>query len=82
MPSSWHNEDVSHAAPEPPRRRFFRRRPPATVIDLRETKSEQLPDDPASVVARLARLRDAGLITNAEFEAERRVLLGQDKHAP
>ena len=52
------------------------------MIDLRETKSEQLPDDPASVVARLARLRDAGLITNAEFEAERRVLLGQDKHAP
>ena len=72
---------MSHAAPPPPRRRFWRNKPPAPVIDLREPAVEALPNDPESIVARLARLRDAGLITNAEFEAERRSLLGQDKHS-
>ena len=47
------------------------------MIDLREVEPV-LGDDPESVVARLARLRDAGLITNAEFEKERRTLLGAD----
>ena len=43
------------------------------MVDLRD---EPLPNDPDSVIARLARLRDAGLITNAEFEREREALLG------
>jgi hypothetical protein len=71
---------VKHAAPEPPRRWFGLRRAqkqPAPVIDLREVEPV-LSDDPESVVGRLARLRDAGLITNAEFEKERRTLLGAD----
>ena len=42
------------------------------VVDVRD---ESLPNDPASVIARLGRLRDAGLITNAEFERERESLL-------
>jgi hypothetical protein len=71
---------VKHAAP-PPRRRWFglRRAPqrPEPVIDLR-TPPPALADDPESVVSRLARLRDAGLITNAEFEKERRALLKVD----
>jgi hypothetical protein len=73
----WHNEGVKHAAPEPePRSWFRRRRAPEgpTVVDVRD---DPLPDDPASVIARLARLRDAGLITNAEFERERESLLGE-----
>jgi hypothetical protein len=75
-PQLWDNEGVKHAAPEPERRGLFRRRrrevaPP--VVDLRD---EPLPNDPQSVIARLARLRDAGLITNAEFERERATLLG------
>jgi len=78
----WHNGDVKHATPDPPRRWFgLRRAPkqPERVVDLREVA---LPaDDPESVVARLARLRDAGLITNAEFEKERRELLGSDDSA-
>jgi hypothetical protein len=76
---TWTIDNVTHAAPEPPRRglaRWFSRRRPAQVIDLRTTEQESLPNDPESVVLRLARLRDAGLITNAEFEAERRSLLG------
>jgi hypothetical protein len=75
----WHNRPVKHATPDPPRRWFGLRRArtaPEAVVDLREVA---LPaEDPESVVARLARLRDAGLITNAEFEKERRALLGSD----
>ncbi len=48
------------------------------MIDLRES-AVPLADDPESVVSRLARLRDAGLITNAEFEKERRALLKVDE---
>lgn len=73
---------MKHAAPEPPRRWFGlrrRRQTPEPVVDLREAPPARLPDDPASVVARLARLRDAGLITNAEYEAERRSLLHLDE---
>ena len=44
------------------------------MVDVRD---DTLPNDPDSVIARLARLRDAGLITNAEFEAERASLLGE-----
>ncbi len=73
---------MKHAAPEPPRRWFGRRKtatpPAAEVIDLRDVEVEHLADDPESVVARLSRLRDAGLITNAEFEKERRALLHLD----
>jgi hypothetical protein len=74
----WHNRRVEHATPDPPRRWFGLRRAataPQPVVDLREVG---LPSDPESVIARLARLRDAGLITNAEFEKERRTLLGSD----
>jgi hypothetical protein len=53
------------------------------VIDLREERrarrDDPLPSDPENVVLRLARLRDAGLITNAEFESERKALLGDDR---
>jgi hypothetical protein len=63
--------------------RWFRRRPPAPVIDLREERLARrdnlLPSDPESVVLRLARLRDAGLITNSEFESERKTLLGDER---
>ncbi len=80
----WHNQRVKHATPHPPRRWFgLRRAPkkPETVVDLREVLPPPLGDDPESVIARLARLRDAGLITNAEFEKERRQLLGSDDTA-
>ena len=80
-PRPWHKRRVKHAAPEPPRRWFgLRRAPrrPEPVVDLREV-GPALADDPESVVSRLARLRDAGLITNAEFEKERRALLKVDE---
>ncbi len=48
------------------------------MVDLRDV-GPALADDPESVVSRLARLRDAGLITNAEFEKERRALLKVDE---
>jgi hypothetical protein len=79
---SWNNGGVKHATPDPPRRWFgLRRAPkqPEPVVDLREVPMPS--DDPEAVVARLARLRDAGLITNAEFEKERRALLGSDESA-
>ncbi|MDA8436260.1 MAG: SHOCT domain-containing protein [Actinomycetales bacterium] len=72
---------MKHAAPEPPRRWFGlrrRTRRPEPVVDLRDV-GPALADDPESVVSRLARLRDAGLITNAEFEKERRALLKVDE---
>jgi hypothetical protein len=75
----WHNDRVEHATPDSPRRWFGRRRgatQPQPVVDLREVGLAS--DDPETVVARLARLRDAGLITNAEFQKERRTLLGSD----
>jgi hypothetical protein len=74
---SWDKSSVKHAAPEPPRRWFGMRRgvAPQQVVDLRETPEIVLADDPDSVVARLSRLRDAGLITGAEFEHERRRIL-------
>ncbi|MBI1379175.1 MAG: hypothetical protein GC157_17105 [Frankiales bacterium] len=54
------------------------RRPTAQVVDLREQRaarrSDLLPSDPDGVVQRLVRLREAGLITQAEYEAERRAL--------
>ena len=78
---AWHKRRVKHAAPEPPRRWFGLRRAaagPEPVIDLRDSE-QVLADDPESVVSRLARLRDAGLITNAEFEKERRSLLKVDE---
>jgi hypothetical protein len=69
---------VKHAAPEPPRRWFGLRRAadPEPVVDLREPEPVVVADDPESVVARMARLRDAGLITPAEYEHERRRILG------
>lgn len=77
----WHKRGMKHAAPKPRRRWFGLRRAarqPEPVIDLRAV--EPLPtDDPEAVVSRLARLRDAGLITNAEFEKERRTLLHVDE---
>jgi hypothetical protein len=72
----WHNEGVKHAAPEPERRSWFRRRRPEATTTVVDVRDEPLPNDPESVIARLARLRDAGLITNAEFERERASLLG------
>jgi hypothetical protein len=84
--STWNNSRVNRADDENPRRgvsRWFRRRTPAPVIDLREERrarrDDPLPSDPESVVLRLARLRDAGLITNSEFESERKTLLGDER---
>ena len=78
---AWHKGHVKHVTPKPPRRWFGlgRREPeqPEPTVDLREVE-RPLADDPESVVARLARLRDAGLITNAEFEKERRSVLHLD----
>ena len=68
---------AKHARPEPRRRWFGLRAPaapePEPVVDLREVVV--LADDPESVLARMTRLRDAGLITTAELEAERRRIL-------
>ncbi len=83
-PESGNIDRVTPASKPRPRglRRWWRRRASAPVIDLREERearrTEPLPSDPDSVVVRLARLRDAGLITNAEFEAERRALRSDD----
>jgi hypothetical protein len=79
MSLPWQNEDMTHAtASIPPsgRARWFRRRGTYSVVDLRllAPVPERLPSDPELVIARLTRLRDTGLITNAEFEAERRSL--------
>jgi hypothetical protein len=77
----WDKRGMKHAAPEPRRRWFGLRRAarqPEPVIDLRAAEPV-LPEDPETVVSRLARLRDAGLITNAEFEKERRTLLQVDE---
>ncbi len=73
-----YNSPVKHAAPEPKRRWFGLRRAadPEPVVDLRDPEPVALADDPDSVVARMARLRDAGLITAAEYEHERRRILG------
>jgi len=49
--------------------------PDIPEIDLREEVAP-LSDEPEDVLARLARLRDAGLLTPAEFEDERRAMLG------
>jgi hypothetical protein len=71
---------MKHAAPSDRRRWFgLRRAPkqPEAVVDLREVEPV-LADDPESVVQRLGRLRDAGLITNAEYDKERRALLGSE----
>ena len=81
---AWHNRRMKHAAPQPRRRWFgLGRAPkqPEPVVDLRDVEPPPLATDPESVVVRLARLRDAGLITNAEFEKERRALLGSDDSA-
>ena len=67
---------MKHAAPEPERRGLFRRRQREVAPPVVDVRDEPLPTDPDSVIARLARLRDAGLITNAEFERERAALLG------
>ncbi|HET7901778.1 MAG TPA: hypothetical protein VFL59_11375 [Candidatus Nanopelagicales bacterium] len=71
---------MKHAAPEPERRWFGLRRAKEPVVDLREPEAETvvIADDAASVVARMARLRDAGLITAAEYEHERRRILGSE----
>ena len=67
---------MKHAAPEPERRGWFRRRRREAAEPAVDLRDDHLPTDPESVIARLARLRDAGLITNAEFERERETLLG------
>lgn len=74
---------MKHAAPEPRRRWFGRRSAPEPVVDLRD-EPVVLADDAESVVARMARLRDAGLITAAEFEHEKRRILAAeaDQHRP
>lgn len=68
---------MKHAAPEPRRRWFGRRSAPEPVVDLRDEPAV-LADDAESVVARMARLRDAGLITAAEFEHEKRRILAAE----
>lgn len=44
------------------------------MVDLRDESTDELPDDVGSVLARLARLRDAGLMSTAEYEDERKRL--------
>lgn len=72
---------MKHAAPEPRRRWFGRRSDPEPVVDLRD-EPVVLADDAESVVARMARLRDAGLITAAEFEHEKRRILAAEADQP
>ncbi len=72
---------MKHAAPEPRRRWFGRRSAPEPVVDLRD-EPVVLADDAESVVARMARLRDAGLITAAEFEHEKRRILAAEADQP
>ncbi|MSV42518.1 MAG: hypothetical protein F2911_03505 [Actinobacteria bacterium] len=65
------------------RRRWFGLRRNAAdqhVIDLREKSADPLADDRASVLARLARLRDAGLLTESEYQETRHSILGTDQH--
>ncbi len=78
---------MKHGVPAQPRR-WFGRRPalaPTTdasapdadeglLVDLRDESPDELPDDVDSVLARLARLRDAGLMSTAEYEDERKRL--------
>lgn len=83
----WDEGRVSHASPDRPRgwfARLRRRREPAQTqsqtpaeptIDLRDS-ARQSAEDPAVVLEQLTRMRDAGLITNAELDRERRTLLG------
>ena len=82
----WDEGPVSHASPDRPRgwfARLRRRREPAEpqgqtraepTIDLRDSARPSA-EDPAVVLEHLTRMRDAGLITNAELDRERRALL-------
>ena len=69
---------MKHAAPEPTpakRRRWWRSPGDegSVTIDLRERTGQG--EDPVAVIARLARLRDARLLTQEEFEAESRAII-------
>jgi hypothetical protein len=78
----WQVYDAVPARIPSPRRWFTARRAQAQtepVLDLRQADGE-LRYDAHSVLARLEGLRDAGLITNAELEKERRTLLAADGH--
>ena len=83
----WDEGRVSHASSDRPRGWFARLRrrrepaqaetpaPPEPTIDLRDSARPSA-EDPAVVLEQLTRMRDAGIITNAELDRERRTLLG------
>jgi hypothetical protein len=78
--SAWHEGRVAPRIPGLSwlgRRRHGQHEAPPDTIDLREPV-RPVPEGSAAVLERLAQLRDAGLITNAEYEKERRSLLGAD----
>jgi len=76
---------VTHAGPDRPRGWFarLRRRPAADtpVVDLRDPARPTPTTEDAAVLDHLTRLRDAGLITNAELDKERRSMRGTDDGA-
>jgi hypothetical protein len=63
------------------RRRWWRRRAP-DVIDVRAEPTVDVRDDPDAVLARLTRMREAGLLTAAEYETERARLEQARRAAP
>ena len=79
----WQVFDVPARIPSARKWFGLRRVPvqPDPLVDLREPVDEskyEIKYDAESVIGRLSRLRDAGLITNAEFDKERRALLSAD----
>ena len=68
------------------RRRWLGLRPaapePETVVDLREPPPVVLRDDVETVLAKLGQLRDAGLITAAEYETEKQRIREAWRGAP
>jgi len=83
--SAWHEGRV---APRMPGLSWFGRRrhgqheldPGPDMVDLREPVRPAA-DGPAVLLERLGQMRDAGLITNAEYEKERHSLLGVDRQS-
>jgi hypothetical protein len=54
------------------RHRWWRRRRTDEVVDLRAVPPVDVREDLDAVLAQLARMREAGMLTAAEYETERR----------